>query len=115
MDIPGVTGLLEDLRVAFLLPIVYLVLVTLWLKLVGRHRFNYLAWRVALMIGLVGFVVFLTTTTYQDRSVLIELWRQNPLFYSFVYVLFVMAVAVGVAFICYWKLRPSLWRKQTTE
>ena len=115
MDVPGVTGLLEDIKAAFGLPIIALVMMTLWLRFTGRSKVDSLMQRFSLIFVLALFVVFLTALMFQDRSVLIELWRQNPLLFSFVYAAFVIVMATGIVALCYWKLRPSLWKKQITE
>lgn len=111
MDVPGVTGLLEDIKVAFVLPIVGFCMFWILLKVTPRSKFNALLRRLSLMFVLALFVVVLSALMFQDRAVLIALWMQNPLLYSCVYALFGVVVVSGLAVLCYSKLRPNLWRR----
>ena len=110
MDVSGVTELLEDIKVAFVLPIVGFIMFWILLKVTPRSKFNAVLRRLSLIFVLALFVVVLSTLMFQDRSVLIALWTQNPLLFSSVYALFSVVVATGIAVLCYSKLRPSFWK-----
>lgn len=57
------------------------------------------------------FVCLLSILMFQDGEVLVALWRESPILYSFVYAASAVFIVSGVAGLIYWKLRPKLWKQ----
>jgi hypothetical protein len=81
-------------------------------RLSSPSKFNLLKIRLSLIFVLLLFSCTLSVLMFQDRGVLIAIWRTSSVVYTFVYTVFTLFIIVAVGFLIYWKLRPELWRKK---
>jgi hypothetical protein len=112
MNIINTAGLLKDLEFVFVLPTVGFVGFALNARISQKTGFTPQKQRIALTFCPLLFA-FCTVVVWQDRAVLIALWRTSQVVYSVVYASCGLSVVAGVAGLIRWKLRPSLWRRQT--
>jgi hypothetical protein len=115
MIVAGVSGLIEDIGVSFGLPLFFLCLALVNIRVSSRRKYAGLKLRVSLVfsIGLFGYLI--SSLMLQDRFVLASIWKGSPALYSLLYVVGAVLVLVGIAGLAYWKLRPSLWRQNDSE
>jgi hypothetical protein len=109
MNVAGIQELIKDVEFAFGLPLVGFVLALINIRMTRRSKFNPLKVRLSLSFVLVLFVC-LCVLMFQDRLVLINLWRCSPVMYSFVYCVIALLVVVAIIGLVYWKLRPGQWK-----
>jgi hypothetical protein len=57
------------------------------------------------------FLLTISVILIQDRMILVDLWKEGPIFYSFVYLICSTLTVSGLVALINWKLRPELWRK----
>ncbi len=115
MSIPGVDGLIEDLKVTFAVPAAGLIIALMNIRFTPRSKFNGLKLRLFLVFVLLLFATSLSVLMFQDRAVLKALWQSNPTLYSVVYLLSTVVVVIGVSALAYWKLRPAVWTWKDRE
>ncbi len=108
MTIEGVPGLLEDIRVSFILPIVVYVMAALNVKF-SNYKYDTLMLRLSLSFCVLGFVVFFSSLMWEDRDVLAALWRASPTRYSAIFASSAVLILGILAFLVWSKLRPELW------
>jgi len=113
MDIKmvDITGLLKDVEFVLVLPTLSFFALAVNAKISQKAGFTPQKQRIALTFSLLLFV-FCTATIVQDRSVLLALWKCDPVYYSAVYAMCGSFTVGVIAFLIYWKLRPELWRKK---
>lgn len=112
MSIVDVRGLLKDIQVVFVLPSVCFVMALINIRLSSPSKFSLLKFRLSLSFVLLLFVCALSVLMFQDRGMLMAIWRTSPVEYTFVYSGCSFTIITAVAFLIYWKLRPELWRKK---
>ncbi len=66
--------------------------------------------RLTLIFSTSLFLFTICVLMFQDRIFAVDLWKESPIFYSIVYLVFVAITALGLGAVVHWKLRPSLWR-----
>ena len=115
MYVAGVDGLIEDIKVAFVLPVVGFIVFSIITKLTPHSKVNALMQRLSLIFVILLFAVGLNTLMFQDRFALAALWEENPVFYSLVYCIGIVLIIAGVASLVYWKLRPQLWHRKEAD
>jgi hypothetical protein len=113
--VPGLDGLIQDLAVSFGLPLVGFILFSIVGNLTHRSRVHNLLRRISIAFILLAFVYLISNLMYQDRAVLVELWRSNPAAFSFVYTAGAILVVAGLVIVAYTQLRPGLWRQEYRE
>ena len=106
----NINGLVEDICVSFGLPLIFLLLALVNIK-VSSRRNSAVRFRWCLLYAVVLFIVLICTLTFQDRAILRMIWQSAPVVYSLLYSLFVCIVIAGVSALIYWKLRPEMWRR----
>ena len=107
MSIPGVNSLTQDIEAPFILLGICLVILTLNRRMARQSKLYLLTSRIVFGWILLIFMVMLCVLLYQDRAVLLAVWEQGPLLYSFVYSLGVILTAFLVVGLGYWRLRPE--------
>ena len=113
MQVGNVNGLIGDVKVAFVLPIVAFVVFTVVTKFTPHSKVNALMQRLSLVFVLLLFMFLLSALMFQDRGELVAIWRSSPIAYTFVYAICSLIVVAIIACLTHWKLRPELWsRKQ---
>jgi hypothetical protein len=110
--IDGIDGLRRDIEFAFGLPVVGYVLMLLHTKSYPSSKWIGLQQRLSLAFLLLLFGFLLCGLLYQDRSVLIALWRSSPVASSVAYATSVLSILAGLGGLIFWKLRPELWNRQ---
>jgi len=115
MAAPNITGFFDDLKFAYVFPIVAFVLMAINRLLSTKNRFSSLMWRLTICFCLLLFLYSITVLMYQDRAVFLYLWRASSLLVS------VLSIALGVITLAViWaivdrELRPSLWKIGRSE
>ncbi len=112
MYVAGVDGLIDDIKVAFVLPVVGFIVFSIITKLTPHSKVNALMQRLSLIFVILLFAIGLGTLMFQDRAALVALWEENPVVYSFVYSISIALMTAGIVSLVYWKLRPQLWRRK---
>ena len=116
MNIEGLSGLLEDLKFAFALPLVGFIMVVLNVKYSRYSERNaLLAFRIGLFFCLLLFLCCFITLMFQDRAILAAVWDTSPILFSLVYLLSGLAIVATLSYLVSTKLRPSLWKHRNTE
>lgn len=112
MNVVDVRGLLKDIQVAFVLPSVCFVMALINIRLSSPSKFSLLKFRLSLSFVLLLFVCALSVLMFQDRGVLMAIWRTSTVVYTFVYTICSLFIVGAVCWLIYWKLRPELWREK---
>ena len=112
MHIAGTDGLVQDIAVAFGLPVVGFVVFSIVTTFTPRSKVDALLQRLSLFFVLLAFLYLISNLLYQDRAVLKALWRENPIFYSLLYSIVSFLVLWGIAVLAYLRLKPELWRRK---
>ena len=115
MGIPGIGGLLENIGVSFGLPILFVCLALVNIKVSSRRKSSGLKMRLSLIFAIGLFAYLICTLMFQDRTILAAIWRQSPIVFSVVFALTCLLVVMSIAGLVYWKLRPELWKQRGTE
>lgn len=110
MGTVGIGGLAEDIGVSFGLPILFVCLALANIT-ISRRKYAGLKLRLSLIFAIALFLYLISSLMFQDRLVLVSIWRDDPVLYSFVYAVAGLLVLAGIVTLAYWKLRPGLWRQ----
>ncbi|MGB7546281.1 MAG: hypothetical protein WBM14_00900 [Terracidiphilus sp.] len=111
----GISKLADDAGVLLVAPILFLCFGFGNAMLPQNRSDSGFRTRLVLALALFFFLFAICTVIVQDRVILISLWQQSPVLYSFMYSI---ASALGifcVGALFYWKLRPTLWRRSRHE
>ncbi len=106
----SINGLIEDIEISIGLPVFVALAGIANSKLPWNRRNRGLRLRLVVLFAILAFLFCIITFTIQDREILIDLWRSNPIFYSSAYLLSALLCVLGVSGLISWKLRPKLWR-----
>jgi hypothetical protein len=115
MDVPGVDGLIEDIKMSIWIPAVTFILFSLAERLTPHARENTVTRKLPLIFVILLFAIGFSTLMFQDRAVLLALWEESPILYSLVYPIAGALIIAGIGALAYWKLRPELWRRKDLE
>jgi hypothetical protein len=111
----GINKLAEDIEYCFVAPIIVLCLGFANSRLPLNRNDSAFRMRLILSLAILLFTFSLCAIMVQDRAILISLWKESPILYSFVYLVGSVLVLVGIYALVYWKLRPGLWRQNHRE
>jgi hypothetical protein len=111
----GISKLADDAGVLLVAPILFFCF-GLGNAMLPRNRADS-GFRTRLVLALtLLFVLFaICTVAIQDRAILISLWEESPILYSFVYSIAGIVGILGVGALFRWKLQPKLWRENRRE
>lgn len=111
----GINKLTEDIGFCFVAPIFVLCMGFANSRLPWNRRDSAFRMRLILSLAILLLTFSLCTMMIQDRAILISLWNESPILYSFVYSVGGTLILVGIGALVYWKLRPVLWRQNHHE
>jgi amino acid transporter len=111
----GINKLAEDIGFCFVVPIIFLCMGFANSRLPWNRRDSAFRMRLVLSLAILFLTFGLCTIMVQDRPILINLWKWNPVLYSIVFLIGGALVLVGIGALVYWKLRPELWRRNHHE
>lgn len=106
-----ISKLLDDIGGSFIAPVFVLCLGF------ANSRLPFNSWdrefrmKLTLTFSVSLFLLTISVILIQDRTILVDLWKDGPILYSFVYLICSTLAISGIASLIYWKLRPQLWRK----
>jgi hypothetical protein len=115
VTVAGISGLMKDIAVSFALPLLFLCLALVNIKLSSRRKYAGLKLRLSLIFSIGLFLYLLFSLMLQDRFVLEAIWRSSPAFFSCLYTVTAVLVCTGIAGLTYWQLRPKLWRQNGAD
>lgn len=107
----GVSKLAEDAGVLLLAPLFFLCFGLGNAMLPQNRRDSEFRVRLVLALGVLFFLFAIFTVIIQDRAILIVIWKENPILFSFLYSACGILLFLAISTLIHWKLRPSLWRR----
>ncbi|MGA3264696.1 MAG: hypothetical protein ABSC47_11710 [Terracidiphilus sp.] len=107
----GISKLASDAGVLLVAPILFLCFGFGNAMLPQNRADSGFRTRLVLALALLFVLFALCTVVIQDRVILINLWQESPILYSFMYSIAGVLGILGVGALFFWKLRPKLWRE----
>jgi hypothetical protein len=111
----GISKLASDAGVLLVAPILFLCFGLGNAMLPQNRADSRFRMRLVLALALLFVLFAIGTVVTQDRVILIGLWQESPLLYSFMYAIASALGLLGVGMLFRWKLRPKLWRENRQE
>ena len=109
--VEDISKLAEDAGVLLLAPFLFLCFGLGNAMLPQNRGDSEFRMRLVLTLAVLFFLFALCTVIVQDRAILISLWKESPVLYSFAYLISGVLGILGLGALFYWKLRPKLWRQ----
>jgi phosphoglycerol transferase MdoB-like AlkP superfamily enzyme len=111
----GISKLASDAGVLLVAPILFLCFGLGNAMLPQNRADSGFRTRLVLALALLFVLFAICTVVIQDRAILISLWQESPILYSFMYSIAGILGILGVGALFHWKLKPKLWRENRRE